>query len=865
MTLPAGMRLGPFEILSRLGAGGMGEVYRARDSRLGREVAVKVLSPEFSANPDRRKRFEQEARSASALNHSNIVTIHEIGSTDSVIYIAMELVDGRTLRELLASGALPTKKLLELGAQIAEGLAKAHSAGIVHRDLKPENVMISKDGVAKILDFGLAKLYRERPEHMTDVPTVASATEAGTVLGTVGYMSPEQASGRPVDFRSDQFALGSILYEMGTGRRAFQRATHAETLTAIIREEPEASALSASGVPAPLRWIVERCLQKDPEERYGSTRDLAQDLKSVRDHLSETSSSGPTAASEVAPPRRPLRAAAAILAILAALAAGAFVGRSSAKPAPHSFPTFHKLTFRRGEIFSARFAPDGQTIAYGAAWDGKPSEVFFARPESPESRPLGIPGSSILAISNAGEMALSLRFHFVAGFTTTGMLSRMAVAGGGAPRDVLDDVQWADWSPDGANFAVAREVRGRNQLEFPIDKPIYHTAGWISHPRVSADGNLVAFLDHPILNDDGGALVVADRSGKTRTLADGFATVWGLAWAPGGKEIWFTASRSGNDRSLYAVTLSGKERLVDRVTGSLTLQDVSRDGRALISHDFPRLGILGVAAGETKERELSWLDNSLAADLSPDGQNLLIAESGEGGGPGYSVYLRKMDGSPAVRLGEGDGSALSPDGKWALAINARSEPAQIVLLPTGAGGPKIVTKDAINHQVAVFFPDGKRILFSGNEPGRGTRLYVQDLEGGKPQAITPEGIRLWRSKPISPDGKSVIARGPEGRVFLYDISPSEPRPVPGLEPGEIPVQWSPDGKSIYVYRRGDVPARVFRVERETGKRELWKELQPGDTTGLEEVANVWLTPDGRSYVYNHIRTLCDLYLAEGLK
>ena len=274
---------------------------------------------------------------------------------------------------------------------------------------------------------------------------------------------------------------------------------------------------------------------------------------------------------------------------------------------------------------------------------------------------------------------------------------------------------------------------------------------------------------------------------------------------------------------------------------------------------------MGMPPGESKERELSWLDNSLAADLSSDGQTLLIAESGEGGGPGYSVYLRKMDGSPAVRLGEGDASALSPDGKWALAIMARSEPAQIALLPTGAGEPKPLTHDAINHQRAVFFPDGGRILFAGNEPGRGTRLYVQDLAGGKPRAITPEGIRLSRSKPISPDGKSVIARGPDGNVFLYSVSSEEPRPVPGLEAGEIPIQWSPDGRFFYVYRRGDVPARIFRVEFSTGKRDLWKELQPGDTTGLEEVANIWITPDGRSYVYNHIRTLSDLYLAEGLK
>ena len=253
MTLAAGTRLGPFEILAPIGAGGMGEVYRAKDTRLGREVAVKVLSSEFSADVDRRKRFEQEARAASALNHPNIVTIHEIGASGETIFIAMEFVDGRTLREVLHGEPLSTKRLLELAYQMADAVAKAHSAGIVHRDLKPENVMVSKDGAVKVLDFGLAKLLKEQPGEVTNAPT-AQATQAGTVMGTVGYMSPEQASGKPLDFRTDQFSLGSILYEMATGKRAFQRGTHAETLTAIIREEtqPIAAVNAQRARPLPL-------------------------------------------------------------------------------------------------------------------------------------------------------------------------------------------------------------------------------------------------------------------------------------------------------------------------------------------------------------------------------------------------------------------------------------------------------------------------------------------------------------------------------------------------------------------------------------------------------------------------------------
>src|SRR5215813_4752449 len=286
MALTPGSRLGPYEILSPLGAGGMGEVYRARDTRLGREVAIKILPEALASDHDRLSRFEQEARSASALNHPNIITIYEIGRADSVSYIAMELVRGRTLRDLIAEGPLPAKSVLALAAQAADALAKAHEAGIVHRDLKPENVMVTREGFIKILDFGLAKLALPESGQVSAMPTLAKPeTRPGIVLGTVGYMSPEQASGRPLDYRSDQFSFGSILYEMATGKRAFQKGTGAQTLAAIIQDEPEPVAQVNSRAPAPLRWIVERCLAKEPDERYASTRDLARDLRSVREHL----------------------------------------------------------------------------------------------------------------------------------------------------------------------------------------------------------------------------------------------------------------------------------------------------------------------------------------------------------------------------------------------------------------------------------------------------------------------------------------------------------------------------------------------------------------------------------------------------
>ncbi|MCI0603310.1 protein kinase [bacterium] len=288
MRLESGTRLGPYEIQSLLGSGGMGEVYRARDTRLNRSVAIKILPEEACSDLQRLSRFEQEARSASALNHQNIITIYDIGKYNSSPFIAMELVEGKTLRQILSSGPVPVKDMLNVATQLSEGLACAHEAGIVHRDLKPENVIVNKDAVAKILDFGLAKLCKVGipGENASQIPTAAHETESGILLGTIGYMSPEQASGQPADFRSDQFSLGTILYEMAAGRSPFRRNTAAETLTAIIREEPEPIESLNAKVPAPLERLLRRCLSKSPAERYASTRDLARDLRDLKEHWS---------------------------------------------------------------------------------------------------------------------------------------------------------------------------------------------------------------------------------------------------------------------------------------------------------------------------------------------------------------------------------------------------------------------------------------------------------------------------------------------------------------------------------------------------------------------------------------------------
>jgi len=850
MTLAAGSRFGAYEILSPLGAGGMGEVYRARDTKLGREIAVKVLPAGVSTDPGRRQRFEQEARSASALNHPGIVTIYDIGSADGVIYIAMELVDGRTLRDLLAEQPLTIRKLLEIGAQAADGLAKAHAAGIVHRDLKPENLMITKDGFVKILDFGLAKLAEPVTEQLSVLPTaIAPPTEPGTVMGTAGYMSPEQASGQPLDFRSDQFSLGAILYEMTTGRRAFQRKTGAETLVAIMREEPEPIGQVNPKAPAPVRWIIERCLAKDPEERYASTKDLARDLASVRDHLSETSASGGLAAAEPARLKRrgwllPAAAALVLGAALGLTARGLLQGR------PDSKLQFQRMTFQRGTISSARFAPDGQTVVYGAAWDGRPMEIFSTRTEGHESRSMGLPSADILSISSTGELAVSLNRHFFLGFQTTGTLARVPL-GGGAPREILENVQDADWSPDGKELAVARYVGSRCRLEYPIGRVLYEPVAWVSNVRVSPDGRMVAFLDHPQLGDNSGTVRVVDEKGKLKVAGPRAGT--GLAWSPRGDEVW-------SSPPLQATSLSGRTRIPWSFLGAQdAIYDISSRGRVLFTRRTSRREIIGSAAGGP-ERDLTWLNWSFPVDLSRDGRVLFDEQNISPNG----IYVRKLDGTPAVLLGEGKSFQLSPDGQWALgAADLGSD--TLLLLPTGAGQPRKFSLSGVRCQWAKFFPDGRRILFAGSEPGRGIRLFILDLAGGKPRAITPEGVTILQQDPFSPDGKAIVATGPDRRIAIYPVEPGEPRPVPGLAPDDSEIRWSADGHSLYAYNSLARPGVVDLVDVQTGKRTPWKEFHPPDPAGVLEVAPFLISPDGASYVYSYRRLLDELYVVTGLK
>jgi eukaryotic-like serine/threonine-protein kinase len=860
MSLTSGARLGPYEIRGPLGAGGMGEVHRARDPRLGRDVAIKVLPPVFAADPERLARFEQEARAVAALNHPNIIAIYDVGSDGGRPFLVTELLDGDTLRARLSDEAIPVRQALDLAIQIARGLAAAHEKGIVHRDLKPENLFVAKDRRLKILDFGLAKLTA--PVGPAESTIVAGRTESGTVLGSVGYMSPEQVRGEPADSRSDLFALGAILYEMLTGNRAFHAATAAETMTAILRSEPEPMRSSGRDIPPLLERITLRCLEKDPRQRTQTAHDLVFQLETASEAVGASAFGG--SAGRGGSSWRWLVPATLLTGITGGLLFGVPLGeRNGTKP-----PEFHRVTFRPGFVWSGRFAPDGRTIVYGAAWAGGKPEVFSTRPESPESRALGLVDASILSVSRSGELAVLLRATYAGGWAYRGTLARLPIEGG-APREILESVLWADWDPKGTGLAVVREVDGKRRLEYPIGKVLYQTGGTIREPRFSPNGDRVAFLDHPIFGDDRGYVAVVDRSGRVERLTELWKSIQGIAWAPDGEEIWFTAAEEGPTRGLYAVTRRGKTRTIVRPPGSLALQDIARNGEVLLAEWNIRYGIAGATSHDTVERDFSWLDWSAVRDFSRDGSLLLFTEGGEGGGASYGIYLRKTDGSPAVRLGDGEALALSPDAQWVLSIE-RGERPHPVLLPVGAGQPRSLPAGNIrDYANGSFLPDGRSVLLLASEPGHGARFYIQSLEGGEPRGITPEGMGDFGfgAHTVSPDGTWIAAEGPDGTIGLWPIAGGDSRPVRGLLPGEFPVRWSIDGNVLYTAlpEEGRRAMQLARVDLGTGKRTVWKNLVPADAVGATRIGNPMVSPDGSAYAYTYGSHVSDLYLVEGLK
>ena len=853
-----GKTLRSYRIESKLGAGGMGVVYKAVDSRLDRPAAIKVLgSSTFTA--EREKRFVQEAKAASSLNHPNIVTIYDIDTQDvdgkPIHYIAMEYVAGETLDHLIGRKGLGVRTAVKYASQIADALAAAHAAGIVHRDLKPANVMVTPQGVVKVLDFGLAKLNEEGQADAfaeTLHGDGASLTEEGTILGTVAYMSPEQADGKRVDSRSDIFSFGSVLYEMVTGRRAFAGGSKLSSLSAVLHTEPQPPSQSVPDIPPELDRIIGRCLKKDPARRWQSMADVKVALDELRDEM-ESSSTDPRRLTSpgrraTLPAKRWLIAGALSL-LLIGLASGAYSARSFSRSDPL---TFQRLTFRRGDVTAARFGP-GETVVYSAAWDGAPSALFSTQPGNREATPLGLPTGRILSISRTGEMAILL------GADDVGTLAS-ATFGGGAPREMLENVSAADWSPGGDALAVVRTIGGKHRIEYPVGTVLYENdVRPPVAPRVSGDGKLVAFFDYDPEVGDYSLSVVGPNQPK-RVLSRGWRAIGSLDWSPRGDEIWFSAGQSGSDPALYAVTLSGKQRFLTQAPGWIVMQDLSTDGRVLLSVVNSRLGIRYVDFEHSTERDLAWLDASFLYELSSDAKNVLFVELSNGEGRNAAIYLRKTDGSAAVRLGYGNRPSLSPDGKWIVCIRHEPSRSRLMLLPTGPGESRFLKIDGVHFESLGWFPDSKRILFTGNEPGHPVRTWTYDLDSDKATPLTPEGAR---GAQVSPDGKWFVLADPH-KLTLAPIGGGAPRTLSPLMNGEAVLRWSADGTQLFLQQPEGETIKISRLDVATGHKEFWRTLKVPEP-GAEFFGAPALSADGKACAFSFQHDLANLYLVKGLR
>ena len=863
MPLSPGTKFGPYEIQSPIGAGGMGEVYRARDPRLGRDVALKILPESFAADPDRLRRFEQEARAVAALNHPNILAIYDIGQQNSSPFLVSELLEGLTLRAELESGPLSPRKASDYAVQIAQGLAAAHEKNIVHRDLKPENLFLTKEGRVKILDFGLAKLAAKNdganPEAAYQTLTSAP-TEAGVVMGTAGYMAPEQVRGAAIDSRTDIFAFGAVLYEMVCGHRAFKRDTAAETMTAILKEDPpELSDLNHPVSPG-LERIIRRCLEKNPEQRFQSAKDLAFAL----DALSGTTTS--KSAAHIALAADPVKSRRAALfttavGVLCLLAGGAIAWFLHPRPLP--IPTFARSSFDRGEILQARFAPDGRTIVYSAQLNANPADTFVIREDYPQSVSAGLHGALLLSISRQGQLAVLTNPRYFAHTHWFGTLATTPM-GGTSPRELLENVLDADWAPNGTDLAIIDHDQKNWRLQYPVGKTLLEGPNWISDLRVSPDGERVAFFRHPPNVDDRGDVLLVDRSGKTTTLSANWESLEGLAWSPSGKEVWFSAADSGEQYCIRAVTLAAKVRTVHCGTAATRIQDVAPSGRALVATDDPRVSMALVEHGAKGERDVSWLDNAYNPRLSRDGSQILFTDQSVLAGVDYSVYVRKSDGSAPVRIGSGGfGADISPDAKWALLILADAKDNNLQIVPTGPGQPSTLRWDNFRALWGAWFPDSEHLLLLGHS-GETRGLFITDRHGAQPKFLSPT-TPVVRPE-VSSDGNSVLVGDAEGHIGVFTLATSTFKLIPGMLPKESVAAWTSDPQRVFTQLQTPTGLSIYKLDLTSGKRELWQAIVPKDQVGLRPITNeIAITPDGHWMAYAYRTQLSQLYRSDTLK
>ncbi len=895
MTLAPGSQLGPYAIHTQIGAGGMGEVYKAWDGRLDRWVAIKVLPRSLAQDEQMRARFEREAKAVAALSHPNILGIFDFVWDGAMAFAVMELLEGQTLGQVLREGPLPPKKAVEWAVQIARGLSAAHQKGIVHRDLKPDNVFITQDSRIKLLDFGLAKVVG-RPgaeDTLVEVPSGSeSRTLAGTLLGTVGYMSPEQVRGEELDHRSDIFSFGTLFYEMLSGRRPFACDTTVETLSAILRDEPGSLTGSRGPLPPGLERLVLRCLEKRPQDRFQSMEDLAFGLESPSQVMSTFH-----APRRLPRPRAMGWICAGLLVLLAGLWGLGWV--QLGRPGPP--PTFVRLLHAPGTVESAFFGPDGRTVYFSARMMGGPPEVYVIASDSPEPRPLGIQDALLLHVGAQRELTVLKHPRRWTLGRYRGLLAQVP-GGGGAEKVLKDDVEDAAW--DGQGMAtLTHDDQLRLRVEFPVGRTVMEDQGF-SHGvkllRLSRDGQHLAMVEG---RDGRSEVVVVPRNGGRRVLytkpGDGTSdTLSGMAWGPGDR-IWVSEVQ-GDQTALWSIGLGGQRRLLWRGEGVKQLLDVAPDGRMLLAHHAVRRGVLVQVAGSPTARELSLRTGTQCQGLSPDGGTLLLLESPalDGGTAQDLTFLRGTDGSPALRLGRGNPYAFSLDGRWiqvnfsglrpedldsatarafqraGLDLRAVLDPAApqpyLCFAPAGMGEPFVLglPPSFTVANVAFLLPEPGDIVFQAAERGQAIRYYRMPRAGGIPRPLTPEGFghNIVGISPLSPDGNRLVVTADRKRWFLVSTEGGPLVPVRGLRPDERVLGWTSDSRALRVRPElSELPVDIERLDPATGHRQRIHRFVPPDPAGHLQTRTVYMDREGLTCAFTYDRKLSELFLVSGVR
>ena len=809
----AGTMLGPYRIDAQIGAGGMGAVYRAWDPRLGRAIAVKVLH----AGGDR---LPAEARAAAAIDHRAIVGIHDVGVAEGIHYVAMELVDGESLRSVLGRGRLGVARARELFLELVDALAAAHARGVVHRDLKPENLVLAKTGL-RILDFGLATV-----EHGGS----HGATEPGAIHGTAGYMAPEQARGDASDARIDLFAAGAIAYEIATGKRAFPGASNDERLSATLSNTPATDELGELGP------ILARCLAKEPVERFQSAADLAWALRGLVARP----------AGSARPSRRMVLAAGA--STIAAAALGVVLGRRGRRIA--DVPEIRTLTHRPGRVFTARFTSGGDHVVYGAQWNTDPIAIYEIVLASSETNLLELPSADLLAVSRKNELAASVGHAYVDHQSSRGTLTVVSLAGG-APRPLADDVEAADFLPEpttdrtqwtpGGTLAAIRATPSGFRVELPLGTTLVNEpANWITHLRVSPDGRYAAYLRHPHTNHDGGELVVADIAAKTtRTLSSDWLSIPGLAWDPDGESLWFSGWRESLPNQIHRITLDGELAAVPEPTAErIRLHDVAADRRLLATIDSWRLRAM---AGD-QQRGLS--QSSYVSDLSADGRQIVICEQGEPAG----AYLVPYDGGRALRLGPGNPLGISPSGER---IAARVDDDTHLMVYSTRSGESLPIRTPGSVRRHGRWIDERSLLGV-----HGDKLWRLSLDAEPVALVDTAG-----SFELDPARRRCAYLDRDRTVCVLELASGRSTTLPiKLVRAEL-CGWLAEPDAIAV-RSTTTPIVVDRIDPSTGTRTHHRTIRP-PPLGLKAVDTFVLHADGERFAYSYGEELSQLVVIGG--